>query len=99
MQRCIPSNFSIVKFFDIVTLLAIAVILSCDIDEPRRKRRKWTKDWYLKRKLYGHVNLFEELRAKEPEDYRNFLHNHFFWDDHCSPPILFAQRRQCSINL
>ena len=55
------------------TTVAIAVILACDIDEPRRKRRKWSRDWYLKRELYGHVNLLKELRAKEPEDYRNFL--------------------------
>lgn len=55
------------------TSVAIAVILACDIDEPRRKRSKWCKDWYMKRELYGHVNLLKELRAKEPEDYRNFL--------------------------
>ena len=55
------------------TSVAIAVILACEIDEPCRKRSKWCKDWYMKREQYGHVNLLKELRAKEPEDYRNFL--------------------------
>ena len=55
------------------TSVAIAVILACDSDEPRHKRKKWSKDWYLKQEMFGHAKLLKELRAKEPADYRNFL--------------------------
>ena len=54
------------------TSVATAIILAYDIDEPRRKCRKWSKDLYLKRELYWHVNLLKELLAEEPEDCRNF---------------------------
>ena len=29
--------------------------------------------FFLKRETYGHVNLLQELRVNEPEDFRNFL--------------------------
>ena len=51
----------------------LAVILTCNSDETHRERKKWSKDWYSKQEVYGHVNLLTELRANEPEDYRNFL--------------------------
>ena len=51
--------------------VAVALILALDSDE--KPRRKWSKDWFLKRREYGHVNLLRELRANEPDDFRNFL--------------------------
>ena len=29
--------------------------------------------WYTQRENFGHIELLEELRTNEPEDYRNFL--------------------------
>ena len=53
--------------------VAIALVFALDSDKPPGKRRKWSKDWFLKRETYGHVNLLQELRVNEPEDFRNFL--------------------------
>jgi hypothetical protein len=38
----------------------------------KRKRKKWCKDWLLKRDTYSHVNLLNELKF-EPEDFKNYL--------------------------
>ncbi|KAK9696759.1 hypothetical protein QE152_g31374 [Popillia japonica] len=35
-------------------------------------RRKWVKQWLLKRSKYTHTNSLEELRL-EPDDWRNYL--------------------------
>lgn len=53
--------------------VAIALVFALDSDKPPGKRRKWSKDGFLKRETYGHVNLLQELRVNEPEDFRNFL--------------------------
>ena len=53
--------------------VAIALVFALESDETPRKRRKWSKDWFLKRETYGHVSLLRELRVNEPEDFRNFL--------------------------
>ncbi|GFS16785.1 hypothetical protein ElyMa_001481600 [Elysia marginata] len=53
--------------------VAIALVIALDSDELPRKRRKWSKDWFLKRETYGHYKLLKELRCNEPEDFRNFL--------------------------
>ena len=36
------------------------------------KQRKWSKDWLLQRRTYGHANLLKEIRNSEPESFRNF---------------------------
>lgn len=38
----------------------------------KQYRSKWSKKWFLKRRIYSHVNLINELRA-EPDDWRNYL--------------------------
>ncbi|KAL4141558.1 hypothetical protein QTP88_004182 [Uroleucon formosanum] len=38
----------------------------------KNEKRKWTKDWLLKRSQYSHVNLLNELRF-HPEDWHNYL--------------------------
>lgn len=53
--------------------VAMALVIALDSDETPRKKRKWSKDWFLKRATYGHANLLQELRLSEPEDFRNFL--------------------------
>ena len=56
------------------TSVTLAVmILECNSGERRRKRKKLSKDWYLKLEVSRRVNLLKELRAKEAEDYLNFL--------------------------
>ena len=47
----------------------IVVALDSEESERPRKRRKWSKEWFLQRGInYGHASL-----RKEPEDFRNFL--------------------------
>jgi len=38
----------------------------------KRERKKWCKDWLLKRATYSHVNLLNELKF-EPEDFKNYV--------------------------
>ena len=37
------------------------------------KQRKWSKDWLLQRRTYGHANLLKEIRNSEPESFCNFF--------------------------
>lgn len=52
--------------------ITVALLMAVD-DEPRKKRRKWCKRWFLRRREYGHMQLLRELRDSEPADYQNFL--------------------------
>jgi hypothetical protein len=36
------------------------------------KRRRWTKEWLLKRNVYTHLNLVSEIRGAEGEDYESY---------------------------
>jgi hypothetical protein len=40
--------------------------------KKRVKRRRWTKEWVLKRDVYTHWNLVSEIRGAEGEDYENY---------------------------
>nr|CAH7717552.1 unnamed protein product [Callosobruchus chinensis] len=42
-------------------------------DEDLKKRRVWSKRWYLERQKYSHVSLLQELEIREPTDLHNFL--------------------------
>lgn len=61
--------------------VAIALVFALDSDKPPGKRRKWSKDWFLKRETYWHVNLLQEIRVNQPEDFRNFLRMDAPWFD------------------
>ena len=50
-------------------LLALSVLVK---RKKTNKRKIWTKDWLLKRHVFTHTNLLEELQAF-PEDFNNFL--------------------------
>lgn len=50
--------------------LAIILYFS-SIKEP--KRRRWSKDWYLKRSEFTSENLLCDLKLSEPNDYQNYL--------------------------
>ena len=63
------SIFILVKIFEI----ALAIVLALEDTPNRKKRRKWSKKWFLRRHLLGHARLLRELRDDEPHDYRNFL--------------------------
>jgi hypothetical protein len=46
---------------------------NCSIGSKKRvKRRRWTKEWLLKRDVYTHLNLVSEIRGVEGEDYENY---------------------------
>ncbi|GFO24820.1 hypothetical protein PoB_005132500 [Plakobranchus ocellatus] len=53
------------------TVLAFALALRRKT--KKKIRRKWAKNWFLKRKKFGHSKLLDELRCSEPSDFRNFL--------------------------
>ncbi|VEN58514.1 unnamed protein product [Callosobruchus maculatus] len=54
-------------------LLAVAAGLAVEQNREKRKtRRKWTKDWLLKRSALSNTNLLEELRL-ESGDWHNYL--------------------------
>lgn len=48
---------------------AVALVIKT---KGKKQKRKWTKDWLLKRSQYSHVNLLNELRF-HPEDWHNYL--------------------------
>ncbi|GFO29311.1 Pol polyprotein [Plakobranchus ocellatus] len=53
------------------TVLAFALALRRKT--KKKIRRKWAKNWFLKRKKFGHSKLLDELGCTEPSDFRNFL--------------------------
>ncbi|CAD7082659.1 unnamed protein product [Hermetia illucens] len=58
-------------------LLCVIIDELCndDIQEPTQiKRRKvWSKSWYLNRPELSHSNLLKELEISAPSDFKNFL--------------------------
>ena len=50
--------------------LAAFVVLK--LKRKSKKRTIWAKQWLLKRNIYTHNNILEELRAY-PTDFNNFL--------------------------
>lgn len=62
---------------DELNLLAVACVCLIkkrqhQLKKRRQPRRKWVKQWLLKRNEFTHINLLEELRL-EPDDWRNYL--------------------------
>ena len=53
--------------------VAVALATENENDFPRRKRAKWSKEWFLQRSKFGHTKLLRELRHNEPQDFQNFL--------------------------
>lgn len=39
----------------------------------KRVRRKWAKNWLSHRNDFSHMSLLRELRANDPNDFRNYL--------------------------
>ena len=54
---------------ELLLLGTAAVILT---DTKKRKHKKWSKDWLLKRQKFSHISLLEELRL-ESDDWFNYL--------------------------
>ena len=65
------------KFLTVDGSMAAAIIviaLDSEESERPRKRRKWSKEWFLQRGIiYGHASLLKELRIKEPDLALRFL--------------------------
>ncbi|GFO13753.1 hypothetical protein PoB_004025800 [Plakobranchus ocellatus] len=54
--------------------IALALALTCRKRRTSKKKRtKWSKQWFLNRAKFGHSELLKELRNNEPDDYKNFL--------------------------
>ncbi|GFO43143.1 ankyrin repeat domain-containing protein 27 [Plakobranchus ocellatus] len=50
-----------------------AIALVGETDVPKRKRAKWSKEWFLQLSKSGHTKLLLELSHNEPSDFKNFL--------------------------
>ena len=50
----------------------VAFVILFKSRKKHKRRTIWTKSWPLKRNIYTHTNLLEELRVY-PEDFNNFL--------------------------
>ena len=59
--------------FDPAIPVAVALAVEEETDVPRRKRAKWSKEWFLQRSKFGHIKLLRELSQNEPSDFKNFL--------------------------
>lgn len=53
-------------------ILATAAFCIIKNKQLKANKRKWSKQWLLKRNLFSHTNLIAELRS-EPDDFRNYL--------------------------
>ena len=87
VQRCIRSNFSSVKLFNMDTSVAIAVIQACDIDEPRRERRIGLRTGIWNENYTGSLTYLNNYELKNRRTTATFLE---FRNDCSSPPILFT---------
>ena len=47
--------------FDPAILVAVALAVEGETDVPRRKRAKWSKEWFLQRSKFGHIKLLRKL--------------------------------------
>ena len=59
--------------FDPAIAVEVALTTENETDFPRRKRAKWSKEWFLQRSTFGHTKLLRELSHNEPSDLKNFL--------------------------
>ncbi|GFS06406.1 hypothetical protein ElyMa_006543400 [Elysia marginata] len=54
--------------------IALALALTCRKRRTSKKKRtKWSRQWFLNRAMFGHSELLKELRDNEPDDHKNFL--------------------------
>ncbi|XP_047543348.1 uncharacterized protein LOC125075683 [Vanessa atalanta] len=53
--------------------LAAAVLLLLVAKRKRKRTRRWSKDWYLKRPKYTHENLLKDLMLTEENDFKNYV--------------------------
>ena len=58
--------------FDAAINMAVALAIEEETDVPKRKRAKWSKEWFLQRSKFGHIKLLLELSHDEPSDFRFF---------------------------
>ena len=59
--------------FDAAVAIAVILAIEEETDVPKRKRAKWSKEWFLQRSKFGHTELLLELSHNEPSDFKNFL--------------------------
>ena len=50
----------------------IALIMSLWL-KKRRKRRMWVKDWIGKRNIFTHVNLLNEIKKTDVDDFQRYF--------------------------
>jgi hypothetical protein len=55
---------------DAVAYVVIALLLK---PKKKRKKRVWMKEWLKIRNKFTHEILLNELRASEPNDFKNFV--------------------------
>jgi len=65
----------------LLTTAFVMQMIDDDDDDNFQNKKKWSKQWLLKRRKYSHMNLLRELQSNEPADYKNYLRmeNHTFY--------------------
>ena len=63
--------------FDAAIAVAVVLDTQTETDFPRRRRAKWSKNWFLQRSNFGHTELLCEARHNEAQDFQNFLRMDF----------------------
>ena len=53
-------------------VVAVAVVLAQSF-KKKNLRRTWTKRWLRERRKHTILNLLQEIRTSEPNDFRNYL--------------------------
>ena len=48
--------------FDPAIAVAVALAVEDETDVPKRKRAKWSKEWFLQRSTFGHTKLLRDIR-------------------------------------
>lgn len=57
---------------ELFLLSAFYYFLLLKKSKNKRNRSIWSKKWFLRRRMYSHINLINELR-EQPDDWRNYL--------------------------
>lgn len=66
-----------------------ALLLAVCDEEKQKIKRKWSKQWFLERRNYSHINnSLRELQSNEPADFKNYLR----MDSHTSYELLSLVR-------
>lgn len=57
----------------VVAAAVICLIRNSENKKKRKTRSVWMKSWLKRREELSHINLLQELKENNPEDFKNYL--------------------------